>query len=116
MRLLSLRVLVPLTAVVLGWGVVHVLTSHNVSLAPAVWPLAAPSASASAAAALPTATPSPASAPPSSGAIPILPDALRQLNGSTRDTATGLYAVIRQLEEALRSHFDQLVRQLEPGR
>jgi hypothetical protein len=117
MRLLSLRVLVPLTVLVLGWGAVHVLSSHNVSVAPAVWPLAAPSSSASAGAAeLPIASAGPTSSPPSSGAIPVLPDALRQLNGSTRDTATGLYAVIQQLEAALGQHFDQLVKQLEPGR
>ena len=117
MRLLSPRVLIPLAVVVLAWGAVHLLGSHNVSVTPAVWPVAAPTPSPSAgAAATSTAVPSPAPAPSDAATIPILPGAMRQLNGSTRDTAMGLYAVIQQLEEALRTRLDALVKQLEPGR
>jgi hypothetical protein len=50
------------------------------------------------------------------GAVPILPGALRQLDGSTRDTAVGLYALLQQLEQALVTHLQQLASQLEPGR
>jgi hypothetical protein len=48
--------------------------------------------------------------------VPILPGALQQFNGDTRDTAVGLYALIQQLESALRSDLQQLVQRLEPGR
>jgi hypothetical protein len=61
------------------------------------------------------AAPPPAASGPA-GSIPILPGALRQLNGDTRDTAIGMYALIRQLEAALAGHLSDLVRQLEPGR
>jgi hypothetical protein len=37
-------------------------------------------------------------------------------SGDTRDTAVGLYALIQQLESALRSDLQQLVQRLEPGR
>jgi hypothetical protein len=30
--------------------------------------------------------------------VPILPGALQQLNGDTRDTAVGLYALVQRLE------------------
>ncbi len=118
MRLLSLRVLVPLAVVVLAWGGIHLLGSHNVPVTPAVWPVADPPASPpEGARALVTAAARPSSSlPANSDAIPVLPGAMRQLNGSTRETAIGLYAVIQQLEDALRIHFDQLVKQLEPGR
>jgi hypothetical protein len=114
MRLLSPRLLVVLAVVVVAWGGIHLLGSQNVAVTPAVWPVADPSASpvpAAAATASVAATPTPSPA----AAIPVLPGAMQQLNGSTRDTAVGLYAVIEQLEEALRIHFDQLVKQLEPG-
>ena len=118
MRLLSPRLLIPLAVVVTVWGGVQLLTSHNVAVTPAVWPIAAPSASPSGSAKPPLAV---ATAPTpsrsrSGDAIPVLPGALQQLNGSTRDTAIGLYALIQQLEEALRTHLEQLVKQLEPGR
>jgi hypothetical protein len=48
--------------------------------------------------------------------VPILPGALQQLDGSTRDTAVGLYALLQQLEQALVTHLQQLAHQLEPGR
>jgi hypothetical protein len=41
---------------------------------------------------------------------------LRHVDGSTRDTAVGLYALLQQLEQALVSHLQQLAGQLEPGR
>jgi hypothetical protein len=41
---------------------------------------------------------------------------LKQVDGSTRDTAVGLYALLQQLEQALVAHLQQLARQLEPGR
>jgi hypothetical protein len=118
MRLLSPRLFIPLAVVVVVWGGAHLLASHDVAVTPAVWPVTAPTASpgsgpAGLAPAVPTATPSPS---PNQGAVPILPGALQQLNGSTRDTAVGLYALIQQLEEAVRSRLEQLVTQLEPGR
>ena len=57
----------------------------------------------------------PPSTPTPAGGIPILPGALQRLNGDTRDTAVGLYALIQQIEAALRSHLGDLVRQLEPS-
>jgi hypothetical protein len=116
MRLLSARLLVPLAAVVVVWGGTHLFTAHNLSVTPAVWPAAVPSQSPTvdAAALSPPVLPQPPS--PTAGAIPLLPGALVQLNGSTRDTAIGLYALIQQLEAALRAHLEQLVQRLEPGR
>jgi hypothetical protein len=113
MRLLSPRLLVPVAVVVLVWAAAHLLASHDVAVTPAAWPQAAPTASAAPAAALVTAA---AVASPSPGAIPILPGALQQLNGSTRDTAVGLYALLQQLEAATRSRLEQLAKELEPGR
>jgi hypothetical protein len=112
MPFLSARVLVPVAVVLLAWGGVHVLGSHNFSVSPATTPSSAP-AVVSPAAPPAAAIPSPAVG---NGVVPILPGALRQLNGSTRDTATGLYALIQQLEDAFRSHLDQVIQQLEPGR
>lgn len=115
MRLLSPRVLVVLAVVVVAWGGIHLLGSHNVAVTPAVWPVPDPSASpVPAAPALATASPTPAAS--DTGTIPVLPGAMRQLNGNTRDTAIGLYAVIQQLEAALRGRLDELVKQLEPAR
>jgi hypothetical protein len=121
MRLLSARVLVPAAIVLVGWGGVHLLAQPGgVAVQPAPWPLAAGSApSAAPTPAIPTAVGAPApppAAPDPAGAIPILPGALRQLNGDTRDTAIGMYALIQQLEAALAGHLSDLVRQLEPGR
>jgi hypothetical protein len=121
MPLLSARWLVPIAVVVLAWGGVHLLSSHNLAVTPAVWSAAAsPSSGPAAASAVPPASnalgPSPTPAPGDGEAVPILPGALQQLNGSTRDTAVGLYALIQQLEEALRSRFELLAHQLEPGR
>jgi hypothetical protein len=118
MRLLSPRLLIPLAVVVVVWGGAHLLTSHDVAVTPAAWPVRSPSASPGPAAdalapAAVSAAPSPS---PSQGGIPILPGALQHLNGSTRDTAVGLYALIQQLEDAVRSRLEQLVKQLEPGR
>ncbi len=119
MRLLSPRLLIPVAAVVVAWGGVHLLTAHSVAITPAVWPVAAPTPSAGVRqpALTPVTPPTAPSASPSGGAgIPVLPGALQQLNGSTRDTAVGVYALIQQLEEALRTHIEQLIKQLEPGR
>lgn len=118
MRLLSPRLLIPVAVLVLVWGGAHLLGGHTVAVTPAVWPVTVPSPSPASPAALPAAPVSAASPSPSadSGGIPLLPGALQQLNGSTRDTAVGLYALIQQLEGALRSHIEQLVKQLEPAR
>jgi hypothetical protein len=122
MPLLSPRLLVPVAVVILAWGGAHLLSSHNLAVSPAVWPSsgATPSSVPAGTAAGPV-VPGAAAAAPSPSAredagIPILPGALRQLNGSTRDTAVGVYALIQQLEQALRSHLEQLAGQLEPGR
>jgi hypothetical protein len=119
MRLLSPRILVPATIVLIGWGGAHLLThSSDLAVQPATWPLAAPTPSAAPTPAIPAALGTGAAQPSASnpaGGIPILPGALQKLNGDTRDTAVGLYALIQQLEAALRSHLGDLVRQLEPG-
>jgi hypothetical protein len=114
-KLLSPRLLIPLALIVLAWGGVHLFGSHNVEVAPAAWPMAQPTPSPAPSPVMVTAAPAPASSP-EAAAIPVLPEAMRQLNGSTRDAAIGLYALIQQLEGALRSHMEQLVKQLEPGR
>jgi hypothetical protein len=119
MRLLSPRILVPAAIVLVGWGGAHLLTqSSGLAVQPATWPLAASTPSPAPTPAIPAA-PDPGAAHPSTpnpaGGIPILPGALQKLNGDTRDTAVGLYALIQQLEAALRSHLGDLVRQLEPG-
>ena len=119
MRLLSPRILVPATIVLVGWGGAHLLTQPSgLPVQPATWPLAASTPSAAPAPAIPSAlgagTAQPSTANPAGG-IPILPGALQKLNGDTRDTAVGLYALIQQLEAAFRSHLGDLVRQLEPG-
>jgi hypothetical protein len=119
MPLLSARLLVPLAVVVLAWGGAHLLSSHNLAVTPAVWPASAtpssgPTGASAAAPGSNALVPSPTPAP-GNGAIPILPGALQQLNGSTRDTAVGLYALVKQLEAALRSRLEQLAHQLEPG-
>ncbi|MEO8897690.1 MAG: hypothetical protein ABI473_03155 [Candidatus Dormibacter sp.] len=119
MRLLSPRILVPAAIVLVGWGGAHLLTqSSSLAVQPATWPVASsPSAAPAPATPVTAGTgPAPSSTPSPSGGIPILPGALQQLNGDTRDTAIGLYALIQQLEAALRGHLDDLVRQLEPGR
>lgn len=119
MRLLSPRILVPAMIVLVGWGGAHLLTqSSNLAVQPATWPLAAATPSAAPPAAIPAATGAVTAQPAMpnpAGGIPILPGALQKLNGDTRDTAVGLYALIQQLEAALRSHLGDLVRQLEPG-
>lgn len=116
MRLLSPRWLVLLSVLVVAWGAFHLLGSHSVAVTPAVWPVGQPSPSPPPAAALPATAPAPTAAAASDGAIPVLPGAMGQLNGSTRDTAIGLYAVIQQLEDALRIRLEDLMKQLEPGR
>lgn len=120
MPLLSARWLVPLAVVVIAWGGAHLLSSHNLAVTPAVWPASAtpsnrPAGASAAAPASNALVPSPTPAPGSGAAIPILPGALQQLNGSTRDTAVGLYALVKELEQALRSRLEQLAHQLEPG-
>ena len=117
MRLLSPRILVPATIVLVGWGGAHLLTqSSGLAVQPATWPLAAATPSAAPTAAIPAASGAAQPAEPNpAGGIPILPGALQKLNGDTRDTAVGLYALIQQLEAAFRSHLGDLVRQLEPG-
>jgi hypothetical protein len=119
MPLLSARLLVSVAVVMIAWGGAHLLTSHSLSVTPAVWPLPAPTPSSPPGheAVVPPASSAAAPSPsPGAGTIPILPGALQQLNGSTRDTAVGLYALIQQLEDALRAHLQQLVDQLEPRR
>lgn len=119
MPLLSARLLIPLAVVVVAWGGLHLLEGNAVTVTPATWPGASTSAAPSepAAPAMPVApSPSPSAAAPGGSNIPLLPWALQQLNGSTRDTALGLYGLVQQLERALRDHLKQLARQLEPGR
>jgi hypothetical protein len=41
---------------------------------------------------------------------------MQQLNGDTRDTALGMYALITQLEAAVGGNLQQLLQRLEPGR
>lgn len=119
MRLLSARILIPAAIVVMAWGGAHLLAQpHSAAVEPAAWPGAALTPSAAPQPTIstaPLAASAPALAAPRSGGIPILPGALQQLNGDTRDTAIGLYALIQQLEAALRGHLSDLVRQLEPG-
>lgn len=119
MRLLSPRILVPATIVLVGWGGARLLTQPSgLAVQPATWPLAASTPSGAPTAAIPAATgagAAPPAIPNPAGGIPILPGALQKLNGDTRDTAVGLYALIQQLEAALRSHLGDLVHQLEPG-
>lgn len=120
MPLLSARLLIPTALVVIAWGGAHWLTSRDVAISPVNWPASASSVAPTPAAIPAAPSPSAASSPaPTGGAtqtVPILPGALQQLNGDTRDTAIGLYAVIQQVEGALRAHLEQLVQQLEPGR
>jgi hypothetical protein len=120
MPLLSARILVPIAVVVLAWGGIHLLSSQNLAVSPAVWP-AQPGSSPSPPAVVAVAPPSPGPTSASlaagpDGAVPILPGVLKQVDGSTRDTAVGLYALLQQLEQALVTHLQQLARQLEPGR
>jgi hypothetical protein len=120
MPLLSARLLVPIAVLVLAWGGVHLLSSKNFTVSPAVWP-AQPAPSSNPRPAVAAAPPSPSTAAAASvalshGAVPVLPGVLRQLDGSTRDTAVGLYALLQQLEQALVTHLQQLARQLEPAR
>jgi hypothetical protein len=119
MPLLSARLLVPCALVVLAWGGLHLLGGHSATVTPAAWPAGTAAPTATPGVAVAPATSLPASPSPAAGGIggiPILPGALQQLNGSTRDTAVGLYALIQQLEAALRTHLQQLTQQLEPGR
>ncbi len=120
MKVLSARLLVPVAVVVIAWGGAHLLGAQNLAVTPSNWPAstAAPSPTTAGTGALPPGLSTPALPSPSSGAssVPILPGALQQLNGDTRDTAVGLYALIQQLESALRSDLQQLVQRLEPGR
>jgi hypothetical protein len=120
MRLLSAQILLPATIVLVAWGGAHLLAQPSgATVEPTTWPVVGATPSASPIPAIPgapVARSSPAPAPGPPGGVPILPGALRQLNGDTRDTAIGLYALIQQLEAALRGHLDDLVRQLEPGR
>ncbi len=119
MPLLSARLLVPVAVVVVAWGGLHLLSAHNLTVTPAVWPGASAAASATpadAGAVVASAPPAPTQSTAGVAGIPVLPGALQQLNGSTRDTAVGLYALIQQLESALRIHLQQLAQQLEPGR
>jgi hypothetical protein len=119
MALLSARLLIPVAIVVVAWGGIHALSAQNLAVTPAVWPGVAASLAATprdASVPAPSAASSPAPSASGLGAIPVLPGALQQLNGSTRDTAVGLYALIQQLEQSLRTHPQQLAQQLEPGR
>lgn len=118
MPLLSARLLVPVAVVVVAWGGLHLLSARNLTVTPAVWPGPSAAASATPGAAGVVASAPPAPTPTAAGVagIPVLPEALQQLNGSTRDTAVGLYALIQQLDSALRVHLQQLAQQLEPGR
>lgn len=122
MPLLSARVLVPAAIVVTAWGGAHLLVSRGtLNVQPAVWPGAATSAPALTGGAPGSAVSWPAAATPAPSAAagsapPLLPGALQQLNGDTRDTALGLYALITDLEGALSAHLRDLARQLEPGR
>lgn len=119
MRVLSARVVVPVAMVVLAWGGAHLLSAHSdLAVQPAAWPApASPGATTTPSPGLPAvfspaATASPGAAP----AWPLLPGLMQRLNGDTRDTALGMYAVISQLENALTGRLQQLAQQLEPGR
>jgi hypothetical protein len=118
MPLLSARLLVPVAIVVVAWGGLHALGAHNLAVMPATWPgsSAAPAATPGDRGIPVSTPPSPSPAAGGASGIPVLPGALQQLNGSTRDTAVGLYALVQQLEAALRAHLQQLAQQLEPGR
>jgi hypothetical protein len=119
MPLLSARLLVPIAVVVLAWGGIHLLSSQNLTVSPALWPAQAaqsPSPHAAVAAAPPSSSTAAPLAPGTDGEVPILPGVFKQVDGSTRDTAVGLYALLQQLERALVTHLQQLARQLEPGR
>ena len=118
MRILSARILVPAAAVVVAWGGAHLLSTRNdLAVQPAVWPVSAPpNPSAGPAAPHTPAAPVGSASPGPSPAPPLLPGLMQRLNGDTRDTALGMYAVIGQLERALGDRLRQLVQQLEPGR
>ena len=118
MPLLSRKLLVPVAVIVVAWGGAHLLASRStVAVEPATWPAVAPGAAPSPSPGLATGVPVTPTPAPSTGAdIPILPGALQQLNGDTRDTALGMYALITQLESTLGGRLQELVQQLEPGR
>jgi hypothetical protein len=111
--------MVPVAVVVVAWGGVHLLTSRNPAVMPAVWPAApsTPSATSGGSTIGPQVATAPTTSPSPTGAeVPILPAALQQLNRNTRDTAVGLWALVQQLEGAVRAHLQQILQRLEPGR
>ena len=122
MKLLSARVLVPVAVLVIAWGGAHLLGTRSLGVTPATWPSATaePGMTSPGAGPVPPGlsgpTPAPSASAGGSGGVPLLPGALQQLNGNTRDTAVGLYALLTQLEAALRDDLRQLVQRLEPGR
>ena len=116
MALVSPRILVPISAVVIVWGAAQFLGSHSAVVSPAVWPIVAATPAPFAPAPGTLAVPTPDAPAPATGGIPFLPGALQQLNGATGNTAVGIYALVQQLEAALSSRLEQLSHQLEPGR
>ena len=118
MALISPRVLIPLAVLVTAWGGFHLLDSHGTAVSPTVWPLRAPAPERPGEPTAPPATaPQPATSPATpGGGVPFLPGALQQLNGETVDAATGIYALLQELEDALRRHLELLAGRLEPGR
>ncbi|MHB8717968.1 MAG: hypothetical protein ACYDAC_03625 [Candidatus Dormibacteria bacterium] len=109
------RILVVAALVLLAGGGAHLLVTQPLAVAPTVWPdgAATTPAAASAPPVVASATPSPAAA---RGADPLLSGALEQLNASTESTATGLWAILRELESGLAARLATLAHQLEPGR
>ena len=100
---------------VVAWGAVHVVSTPPAAVTPAVWPSGAGAATSTPLPSLgvASASSSPAAAP---GGVPFLPGAMQQLNASTETTATGIWALLQELEIALGQRLGALVRQLEPGR
>ena len=102
-------------AVVVAWGGIHLLSATPVSVAPAVWP-GESAAAATKAPSLSVAAAAPTPSPAGGGRTPFLPGAMQQLNASTESTATGIWALLQELETALGQRIGALVGQLEPGR
>jgi hypothetical protein len=110
---LSLRVVVPVAALVVAWGGLQLLTSHRLEVSPGAVPSAP--ATATSPGVLPSIAPRPSPTGSGTGEVPILPGALRELNGATRDTAVGMYALLRELENALRRQLERLARNAGRG-
>jgi len=109
-------ILLLVVAVVVAWGGVHLLSATPVSVAPATWPGTGAAAASPSPASLTIAAAPPAPSATAGTDVPILPGAMQQLNASTETTATGIWALLQELETALGQRLGALVGQLEPGR